>query len=745
MAEAHTIIGRGMRRIEGREKVTGQTSYVADYVPAGTTFGRLVISPYAHARVRHVSTGRAERAPGVLGVFTERDLGEGGFLARDEVFYVGEPVAVVVAESPEAAQDAAELVEIDFEPLPVVSDAEKAMAPSSPLTRTTPTEREGEGAEAHGAAVSGDNDTEAKPRNVNNMTRLQRGNVEQAWARADVVIEDTYRIAPVHQGYLETHGSVGLADDDGSLDLWTSTQGQFFVRRYAAQQLKLPDHRVRVVPMTVGGGFGGKIYLLETLVGELSRRVGRPVRIVLDRSQDFLVSHPGPAAIIKLRMGVTHGGDLTGLQAQAIFDSGAAPGAPTGIAGLFLGSTYRLPNLDVVGYEVLTHKSPVGAYRAPGAPQAYFALESHMTRLARAIGADDIEFRLRHAVREGDEMPNGRVWPRIGLIECLEMVQQHPLRQAARGRDHQGVGVAVGGWMGGMEPAAAVCRVNADGSLTLQVGSVDITGVNTVFAQIAAEVFQVDPGAVQVVQGDTDHAPYAGMSGGSKTIYSSGPAVQRAVQDARQQLLEMAAEELEIGVADLELAGGQISVRGIPSKSIGVAELAQMSMSFGGKYPPINGQGRAATHNQSPAFAVHVAHVEVDPDTGRVRPLEYLAVQDVGKALNPAEVEGQIHGGVAQGIGRSLHEALIYDEQGQLLDGNFADYGLPSAEDIPHIDVRLVEVASEYGPFGAKGVGEPPTIPVAGAVGNAVADAIGTWVTQVPMTPGVIRGTLAEK
>lgn len=744
MASEESVIGRSTRRIEGRDKVTGSTAYVGDVHPRASAYARLVLSPYARARIRSVDTAEAREAPGVIGVYTERDLSARDLLAKDEVFYAGEAVAVVVARDPASAQDAAELVRVEWEELPAVVDAEAAMRPDSPLTRPEPADREGEGAAAHGAATESGAEAEEKPRNVNSMAHFTRGDVESAFSMADVVIEDTYRLAAVHQGYIETHGSVAEAAHSGSMTIWTSTQGHFFVRRNTAQQLGLPDHVVNVIPMTVGGGFGGKIVLLEALVGELSRTVGRPVVMVLDRDQDFMISNPAPAAVIKLKMGATKAGEVTALKAEMIWDAGAAGGAPVGIAALFLGGTYRIPNLDVRGYEVLTNKTPNGAYRAPGAPQAYFALECHMNRLAAALGQDPIEFRIQHAAREGDELPNGRPLPRIGLIECLERVRDHPLWQNRTAQPGEGIAVAAGGWMGGVEPAAAACRVNGDGSLTLQVGAVDITGVNTTFALIAAEVFGMDPAQVQVVPGDTDHAPYTGMSGGSKITYSVGPAVKAAVEDARRQLLEMAADKMEISVDDLELRGGTVSVKGSPTHMIEVAALARESMQFGGKYAPINGFGRTAITNQSPGFAAHLCRVRVDEVTGQVQVLDYVAAQDVGRALNPAEVIGQISGGVVQGIGRALYERMTYDERGQLIDGSFADYALPLANDVPTIDVQIVEVPSPHGPFGAKGVGEPPVIPVPAAVASAVEAATGVNMSQVPLTPEVIVTTVAR-
>ncbi|MDI3299306.1 MAG: xanthine dehydrogenase family protein molybdopterin-binding subunit [Bacillota bacterium] len=728
------VIGRSQPRLDGPEKLRGSARYVADLHPAGLLHARLVLSPHAHARVRRIDTSGAVRAPGVVAVLTAADLEPTGLLAEGEVFYAGHPVAVVVAESEALAEDAAELVEVAYEPLPAVLDPEEAMRPGAPLVRELPEEHASQAMAAHGAAAGGARD-EPRPRNASDVVRFRRGDVEAGFAQADAVIEATYRAAAVHQGHIETHGVVAEAAPDGSLTIWTSTQGSFDTRQGTAGTLGLEEHRIRVVPMTVGGAFGGKFLLLEPLAAAVARRLGRPVRLVLDRVQDFLVSRPSPAAVIHLKMGARRDGSLTALQARLVFDSGAEPGSPVGIAALLLGGTYRVANLDIAGYEVLTHKSPAGAYRGPGAPQAYFALESHMDRLARRLELDPLDFRLRNAVREGDPRPDGRPWPRLGLVECLERLRDHPLWKERPAGPDEGWGMAVGGWPGGLEPAAAGCRLDPDGTLTVQVGAVDITGSATSLAMIAAEVFGLAPDRVRVVNRDTDSSPFGGSAGGSKTVYTVGPAVQRAAEDARRQVLELAAERLEAAPEDLELRDGRVSVRGVPSRSVTLAELARLSTRFGSRYAPIHGHGRVAQRSSSPGFAVHLARVRVDRETGEVRVTGFLAVQDVGRAINPAEVAGQIRGGVAQGIGRTLLEQLVWDDAGQLLDANLADYRLPTGDDVPRIEAELVEVPAPDGPFGAKGVGEPPAIPVAAALANAVEAAVGVRLNEIPFRP----------
>jgi len=429
------------------------------------------------------------------------------------------------------------------------------------------------------------------------------------------------------------------------------------------------------------------------------------------------------------------------LQAKLIFDSGAYPGAPAGIAAVILSGYYRCPNLDLRAYEVLTHKPGVGAYRAPGAPQATFALECHMDALARALGLDPITFRLHNAVVEGDKRVDGAKFPAIGLRECLEQVQQHPLWQThqtpttdAQGRAI-GVGIAAGGWPGGLESAAAACRMDRDGTFTLVVGSVDLTGTDTTMTRIAAEILNQPPDTIRLAHADTDTAPYMGATGGSKVTYTLGAAVHKAAEDARRQVLEIAADRLEAAPGDLDLLPGRVEVKGAPSRSVALADIALRSMSFGARYEPVFGRGSVAQTRGAPMFTAHLARVAVDRETGQVTVLNYVAAQDVGFALNPAEVQAQIMGGVVQGLGWALYEQMLYDERGQLLNASFMDYAIPGALGAPHIDTLLVEVPAAYGPFGAKGVGEPPVIPGGAAIANAIAAATGVHMTHLPMTP----------
>ena len=715
--------------------MTGATRFAADLRLSGLAHSRLLPSPHPAARALWVDLAAARRAPGVLAAVSGADLavehlaGPERPLARERVFFAGQPVAAVVAESEAAAADAVALIEVEYEPLEAVFDPLVAMAEHAPPVL----DRGAAGmddAGAHGASGGGERAAETPP-NVTAQSNFSAGDADAALAGSAVVVERRYVVPAVHQGFLETHVAIARPEPDGGLTVWTPTQGIFLTRKTIAAQLREPVSRVRVEATAVGGGFGGKVCLIEPLVALLARTVDRPVQLALTRSEEFAMGRGGPGCIIDLRLGASREGDLTGLDARVVFDNGAGQGGLAGLACIMLGGTYRLPAYRITAMDVATNKTPVTAYRAPGAVQAYFALESAVGEVAGKLGMDPIDFRVRNASREGDPRPDGQRWPRIGLIECLEAARRHPL-VTTPAEDGEGVGIAVGGWGGGREPAAAACRVEPDGSLLVHLGSVDISGTDTTLAMIAAETFGVALDRVRVDSGDTGSAPYAGMAGGSKIIYTVGPAVQQAAAEARRQLLDIAAEELEAAAEDLVIEDGEVRVAGVPGRSLAIGALAELGAQFAGRYAPVLGQGRAVVTQQSPMFTVHLARVRVDRETGDWGVTAYTAIQDVGRALNPPEIGGQVHGGVAQGLGRALGEVLTWDGDGQLRTGSFVDYGMPTIDLVPDIEVELLEIPSPHGPFGAKGVGEPPAVPGPAAVTNAIEAACGLRVTELP-------------
>ncbi len=744
-SNGYTTIGHDVKRVDGPEKVSGQARYAADLNLPGLLHARPILSLHAHARIKNINIEAALKVPGVVRVVTAADLPmipaasesrRRTPLAKDEVYFYGQPVAVVLGESEAAALDGVALVEIDYEILPAATNIIDAMKADAPLVQRRPSHGADEDAQMHSAAAPGSSDNQPKmPGNISNNMHLKRGDVEAAFKEAAAISERTYTVPMVHQSYIEPQAVTVAPDPLGGLTVYTSTQAAFQCRTAVAEALGIPLSKVRVVTMTVGGAFGGKFVLIEPLAAALAKLAGRPVRLALYRMEDLLATNPAPDGIIEVKMGAKADGTICALKGKVTFDSGIYPGSPFWAASM-LGFTYRIPNFDIEAYEVLTNRVNAGAYRAPGTPQVHFAAESAVDDLAHQLGIDPLEFRLKNCVVKGDMTHNDRPWPVIGLKECLETLQQHPLYQnRAQKGPGEGVGIAVGGWGGGLEPASALCRLDHDGNFTLTVGVSDISGVSTSLRSIAAEVLGLPSEKVTIVLSDTDSAPYAGASGGSKTLYTVGAAVMHAAEAAREQVKQIAATELEASTDDIELKDGKASIKGLPSRSIDLITIAAKSMSFGGRYAPVLGNGSSAQTQQAPGFAAHLARVKVDQETGEVAVLDYVAVQDVGFAINPGEVKGQIHGGVVQGLGWALYEQMVYDESGTLISGSLMDYALQTAAQVPNIDVKLVEVGSDTGPFGARGVGEPPIVPGGGAIANAVFDATGMRLTEIPATP----------
>jgi len=535
-------------------------------------------------------------------------------------------------------------------------------------------------------------------------------------------------------------------DPLGDITVYTSTQAIFYTRNEIAAALGVPHSKVKVVAMTIGGGFGGKFMLVEALAAAVAVKVGRSIRLEYTRMDDFLAANPAPPSIWEVKLGAKKDGTITAMKARVVFDTGAYSGSPLSIGSLLLGSSYNYAAIDIRGYEVLTNKTPAGAYRGPGAVQQAFASESTVDMLAEKLGMDPFELRMKNAADEGTLRPNNVPWPKIGLKQCLTELEgryKDLLAKKKQGADpnstiKQGVGMALGGWPGGVEPATAICRLNGDGTVSVVLGSVDLSGTDTSFQQIAAEAFGVTTDQVLMTRGDSSNAPYSGGAGGSKTLYTVGLAVQKAAEDAKYQVLQIASGILEADLDDLEIVDGVVQVKGVPERQTTLQKIASLTMGPGSPKEPVYGKGSSAITNQSPAFAAHATRVAVDTETGKIEILDYVAVQDVGFAINPAEVEGQIVGGIVQGIGQALYERMAYDETGQITTQSFQDYALPAAMHVPNIEAIQVEVASQYGPYGAKGVGEPPLIPCMPAIANAIHDAVGVRPTEVPILPPAI-------
>jgi CO/xanthine dehydrogenase Mo-binding subunit len=754
-------VGVAIPRPDGPEKVTGRVQYVGDIKPKGLLHAKLLRSPHAHARIVSIDTSAARALPGVRAVLTAKDIPHlkkkaptraHAVLAIDRAVFMGQPVAAVAADEPSIAEEALDLIRVEYEVLPASIDPLKAMQPGAPPVADAGTEADTSEALAHSAVAIAKSEAPAKAVNISQQARLQRGDVAKGFAESDHVLEKTYRVPMVHQGYLEPHAVLAEWDRNGLLTLWASTQGSFNTRSEVSDVLGIPENQIRVIPVECGGGFGGKIRALcEPITAVLAKVTGRPVRYVMTRREELIAGMPAPQVIIKLKTGVKRDGTLMAIDAETIIDSGAFSGAVLAVSAVFIGSMYKWPSFDLRGFEVLTHKPSVAAYRAPVAPQTIFAIESQMEQIARDLGLDPVEFRMRHLIQEGDPMVNGQPWQSNGAKQVLARIADHPhwktrKQWVAAGKNgkRRGVGLALGGWLGGLQPTGATVRLNPDGSLAVLTGQVDIAGTNIALAQIAASAYGVDTDQVRITTGDTDVAPVTGLSAGSKTIYTVGAAVLQAAEDARRQTFEIAAKELEASIHDLELVDGKITVRGMPDKGITLATIGKKGNLYMSKTPPVLGKANPAFSQQAPGFAAQLARLEVDPDTGEVTIHDFVVVQDVGKAINPIGVEGQMQGGAVQSLGIALTEGLMFDDSGRLTNPSLLDYRKLTAADLPNLETIIVEVPSPAGPFGARGVGEPPIVPAPAAIANAVQDAVGARLTELPMSPERIALALVD-
>ena len=587
----------------------------------------------------------------------------------------------------------------------------------------------------HGAEEADKKNKHGSPSNVNQQDVYKRGDTQKGFLEADVIVERTYRTSFVHQSYLEPQICVVKPEMDGGLCVHTSTQGPRSVRNEVARLMSLPLRKVNVVPMAVGGGFGGKHGLVEPLVASVAQALNRPVRLELTRGEDFMTGMPSPACLVQLKTGATKEGHFCALESRILMDNGIFASPWGNLLANLLGSTYHVPHVRVEYLEVNTNKPMGGPYRAPSAPLSAFVLEANVDLMVRELGLDPIEFRCRNASRTGDPMITGKPWPNVNIRSCLEKLRNHPFYAESVKKENIGSGFALGIWPCNVSPAGANCRILEDGTVQLFLGTSDISGVHTGFAQVVAEVLDVPLETIEVVQQDTHSGPVAPVSGGSMVSYSVIGAIREASLEVRDRLLKLAANHFEANIQDLELQQGKVRVTGVPSQSVSVSQLVKWSETSRKGEGPVMGSGSCSLPDNAPAPSVHWVQVKVDPDTGQVTPLKYLAIQDVGFALNPMLVEGQIHGGVAQGLGWGLREGMEFDDQGLLLNPSFMDYALFRAYEVPPLEIILVQEPSTHGPYGIRGVGEPPIVPGAAALASAVEDAVGVRISELPIRP----------
>ena len=755
----YKVVGTRPIRHDGADKVTGKALYGADVQLPGMLHGKVLRSPHAHARIRSIDTSKAELRPGVKAVATHRDLavasdritevGEDSLLslkylsdstlAADKVLFKGHPVAAVAAASPHDAEEALALINVDYEVLPAVINAEDAMKPDAPILH------------GHITTPSGFGDASRIRTNVAEHVQHKLGDIEAGFEKADLVIEREYRTKTVHQGYIEPQNGVARWGEDGRITVWCSSQGHFGVRDHVSSVLGVPISNIRVVPMEIGGGFGGKLRAyLEPVAALLSKKSGRPVKMTMTRAEVLEATGPTSGAYVKVKMGVTNDGRMTAAQAYVAFEAGAYPGTPIPGAAAAIFAPYDIENVLIDAYDVLDNKPSTTAYRAPGAPIVAFAVETTVDEICERLGIDRMDFRLLNAAREGTRRADGVMNGRIGAIETMEAAKAHPHYTAPLEREYtspgakryRGRGVGMGFCRNNTGPASLVASVNADGSVSLVEGSVDIGGTRTAVAQQFAEVLGIPVEDVNPQVGDTDSIGYTSSTGGSGVAFKSGWAAYEAAHDVMRQLVERAAMIWETYPDQVEYAHGAVRHKADPELQMTFKELAGMLLETGG---PIVGRANMNPAGSSGSYSAGIADVEVDPETGKVDILRYTAFQDAGTSIHPSYVEGQVQGGTAQGIGWALNEEYVMSDDGKLLNNSFLDYRMPTSLDVPMIEAVVVEVPNPGHPFGVRGVGEANIVPPLAVLANAVYDAIGVRMRELPMSPGAIVKALGEQ
>ena len=738
------VIGKPLPRIDGVEKVTGAAKFSADYYLPGMLIAKALRSPHAHARILRLDTSRAEAYPGVIAVLTAADLEDTvreptsrmqNVLARTQVLFAGQPVAAIAALTREIADEAISLIDVEYEVLQPVLDPLEAMKASSPVITHEGSEagihidRSEEKIHAGGAGSLDEEEETEELNNVSSQVHFKRGDIADGFARADAIVEGRWVSSSVHQSYLEPNATLASWDSSGGLTIWTATQGQFHVRDAIARMFNLPISKVRVVGTEIGGGFGAKFGAQVPLAVLLSRKTRRPVKYTLSRTEEMIAATPAPHTVIDVKIGARRDGTITAMQARVVMDTGAFPGAPMSIGTILTAGSYKVPNFELDGFEVLTNKASVGAYRAPGAPNVAFGIEAAIDMVAKKIGMSPIEFRLRNAIEEGDKWPNGNALPAVGARAVLEALRDHPISKQPL-EANEGRGYAIGGWPGGAGAASAYCRANPDGTFQVITGTINLSGATTSLAQIAAEDLGVPLGLVSLITGDTSASPHSPAAGGSQIVYSMGHAVSLAAKSCREQLLDIAAKRFGVDKAQLTIDGG--AIKSAEGKVVTFKRLADESMQGPG---PVVGHGSFRPGRPFPGFAATCAIVKVDTDTGAVTLKRVVTAQDAGVAINPMSVEGSIQGGTVQGIGMALTEEIVYNRDGRVANSGLLDYKLLTFPDLPEIETVLVCVPAEAGPYGARIVGEPSIVPPGAAVGNAIMDAIGKPVPVFPATP----------
>jgi xanthine dehydrogenase molybdenum-binding subunit len=756
----YQVVGTQPIRHDGLDKVTGRAKFGADIHLPGMLHGKVLRSPYAHARIRSIDTSKAEALPGVYAVCTSKDFPiiedrvidfaetqgnarmiADNIMANQKALYVGHAVAAVAAINPHVAEEALNLIQVDYEVLPPVFDVRDAMQPDAPLLHEHMTTR-------FRVERTGPGQDTGERGNIAGHIQFQRGDLEQGFREAEVIVERAFSTQTVHQGYIEPHTSTALWAQDGHVTIWTSTQGPFNIRSLTAAILRIPESQIKVIPLEIGGGFGAKgTSYLDPVVTVLSQKSGRPVKITMTRKEVFEGSGPTSATYMRCKIGATKSGRITAAQLYLAYEAGAFPGSPVGGGALTGLGPYKIDHLLVDGYDVVCNKQKVQAYRAPGQPQAAFAVECAMDELAEQLGMDPVEFRLKNVVQEGDRMPNGVMYPRIGCKEVEEAMKAHPhyhtpLEEPTVSGRRRGRGLAVAHRFNSGQMSSAAIHVNSNGTINLITGSVDLSGSRVSIAMQAAEALALRAEDVNPIVVDTDSSAFTAGSGGSRITYDTGLAAIAAAEEVKKQMIARAARIWEVQPEDVECKNGVFTCTKNPADRMTFRQLAGRLMRTGG---PITCSVSTNSTGVGSTFSGNIVDVEVDLETGKVAILRYTAFIDAGTAVHPGYVEGQIQGATTQGIGWALNEEYFYTQDGAMANSTFLDYRMPTSVDVPMIDAQIVEVPNSRHPYGLRGVGEIPIIAPLAALSNAIYHAIGVRLTKLPMSPGAILEALAAK
>jgi len=678
------VVNQPLPRIDATEKVRGEARFAADIQLPRALVGKFLSSPHAHAEILSIDPSQAEVLPGVRAVITAVDIPAvalydpekrtHAFLARRFAVFAGQPVAAVAADDAATAEAALELITVEYRPLPVVRTPQEALLPDSPAVLHKPSTDSSEATDSESEAAT----EEKSSPNLGSRFVFEHGDMTAAFAESDIIIEHTYTIPVVHQGYIEPHAVTAFWDRTDHVTVWECVQSAFDARNVIAETLGIPPTGITLNSTEVGGGFGGKIEgLFAPLAVLLARKARQPVTLVLTRREEFTSANPAPHSIIRLKIGAKQDGTLTALEGRLLLDGGAFA-SPFWIPIVILGmlrNKYRFQAWRLESLDALTNKAPIGAYRALGGVNTAFAIESQIDELALQLELDPLTLRLQNLALEGDPLIDLHPQVPVGAKEVLTALAEHPAWTDPPPRQEddgffRGRGLGLGAWGGAMWAAAANAKLEVDGKIHIILGTVDLTGSYTSLAQIAAEAFGVSAGQIVMSKANTDHAAYAPMSAGSGTIYGMGLAVQKAALDLRAKLLNRAAQQLEVTEAELAVHDEGIWVAADPERTCSFQTLYQLGTT---EYAPLIGQGSTRPQQQAPAFAATVAEVAVDPETGQVFLTRLTTAQDVGKAINPLSVEGQIQGGSVQSVGLALWEEVMYDEEGQVRNPGLLD------------------------------------------------------------------------